>query len=312
MAEDIKMKLIKAFGELRGNVKVTVVIVNYNAGAILINCIQRVLASSSNIDIIIVDNASSDASLTNAATVFQDIENLCIYQSANNLGFARANNYVYSLIQSDYILYLNPDCYIEPSTIQNMLALMETHPGAGMAGCLILNEDGSEQKGCRGLTPTPWRSMMQILQFYRLFPQAKTFQGYTLNHMPLPKAPIKVELISGAFMFARRQAISEVGLLDEHYFLYCEDYDWFYRFQQKRWEILFTPNLIITHLKGICGKKTPTRISWYKTKGMLYYYKKFFQKNRFSLITGFIKFTILSRFFIVLIVNFLKRQPKPN
>lgn len=307
MAKKINSTVIKAFGGYRKTPRVSIIVVNYNAGSTLSKCIHHVLASTVDTDIIIVDNASSDASISEAMRNFGHVDALSIYHLEENVGFSRANNFTYPLVESDYILYLNPDCFIQRDTIQNMLELMDAHPDCGMSGCLIINEDGSEQRGCRGLTPTPWRSMMQILQLAQYFPKIELFSGYTLNHLPLPTEPISVELISGAFMFTRRSAIAEVGLLDEHYFLYCEDYDWFYRFREKDWDILFSPHSFAMHLKGVCGRRVSRKILWHKTRGMLHYHQKFFQKNSFFLKNWFIKSMIISRFFILLSSSLLKR-----
>jgi hypothetical protein len=86
-----------------------------------------------------------------------------------------------------------------------------------------------------------------------------------------------VEAISGAFMFVRREALEQVGPLDEGYFLHCEDLDWCMRFQQAGWQVLFVPDVEVTHYKGHSSKHQPIKILWHMHRGMVRFYRKFFR-----------------------------------
>jgi GT2 family glycosyltransferase len=181
-----------------------------------------------------------------------------------------------------------------------MVAAMAADPATGMAGCLVKNPDGTEQVACRRSIPTPWRSVIRILHLKKLFPRLSLFKGFDLRYQPLPTTPTYVEAISGAFMFAKRTALNEVGLLDPGYFLHCEDMDWFMRFHQSGWKILFVPNVVITHIKGACSQKEPIKVLWHKHKSMVRFYRKFFLKKypRILLlpvvISVWLRFTLLS------------------
>lgn len=260
---------------------VSVVIVNYNAGSFLLECVRRVLASESvAVDVYLSDNASTDTSLNQLkrSTLIRD-PRLHLIENTENLGFAKGNNVTLSCIKSDFILFLNPDCYIETDTIYSMLTTMEHYPEAGMAGCLIQNFDGTEQVGCRRYIPTPWRSFVQILKLDQLFKNDPRFFNFNMNKEPLPFGPVAVEAISGAFMLVRRTALEAVGPLDEGYFMHCEDLDWCLRFTQKEFKILFVPNVVIQHAKGISSQTRPLRVEYYKHKGMVRFYLKFFKKE---------------------------------
>ncbi len=91
----------------------------------------------------------------------------------------------------------------------------------------------------------------------------------------LPRQAVAVEGISGAFMLVRREALEEVGPLDEGYFLHCEDLDWFYRFREADWEVLFVPEVAVTHVKGACSGTRPLLVLWHKHRGMVRFYRKF-------------------------------------
>ncbi|HFK3113531.1 TPA: glycosyltransferase family 2 protein [Legionella pneumophila] len=278
---------------------VTVVIVNYNSGKMLLECIKQVLANTVPVKIIVSDNASSDDSLRLLTDAYQDNQDIRIHKNHANLGFSAANNAVYPMIDTPFILYLNPDCFIGENTIEHLLQVMNDYPDAGMAGCLVTNPDGTEQAGCRGLTPTPARVFNQMLKLEKFFPNNSKFSGYLLSDKPLPDHPLEVELISGSCMFIRKKTIDEIGLLDAKYFLYCEDYDWFYRVIQGGWKIIFTPQTKVTHIKSYSTQQIPIRVLGYKAKGMWRYHNKFFKNDSSFFSTLLVRIGILSRLFVL-------------
>jgi len=258
------------------NLQASIIIVNFNGGELLTECVRSVLASSVPIEVFVSDNGSTDGSIHYLQNAKQD-KGLYIEKNGANLGFATANNRVIPTAKGEYLLILNPDCLIQPDTLEKMLAHMELHPEVGMAGCLIRNLDGSEQPGCRRRIPTPWRTMVRILCLDRAFPNHPMFESVLMHQKALPEKAVYEEAISGAFMLVRRSAMEDVGLMDEGYFLHCEDLDWCMRFRQKGWKILFVPDVAITHAKGACSHDRPVRVEWHKHKGMVRFYRKFFR-----------------------------------
>ena len=260
---------------------VSVVIVNYNAGAMLAECVRSALASTVPTHVYVCDNASYDDSIEYLRAAIVADERLTIVENSRNLGFARANNFVLPRCRTQYVLFLNPDCVIRPETIERMIAMMDAHPAAGVAGCLILNPDGSEQPTCRRYIPTPWRAVVRMMRLHRIFPNRVLFQPWSMSGEPLPQVPVAVEALSGAFMFVRREAMDEVGYMDEGYFLHCEDLDWFMRFRQAGWEVFFAPNVRVVHWKGFSSKAHPIKVEYHKHRGMVRFYNKFF-RDRYS------------------------------
>ena len=256
--------------------KVTVIIVNYNTGNLLVEAVNRVLSSSIPVEVYVSDNGSIDDSLEHLESRFSSYTNVHIIKNNTNLGFSKGNNVALPFIFTDYLLFLNPDCLIETDTIEKMLVAISDHPNVGMAGCLILNTDGTEQVGCRRTIPTPWRSLTRVLKLGRIIKNSAVFKDFNLTGTPLPMLPIDVEAISGAFMLVRRCALDRVGPFDPQYFLHCEDLDWCMRFTQAGYRILFVPNVTITHVKGSCSVNRPIFVEWYKHKGMLLFYRKYF------------------------------------
>ncbi len=255
---------------------VPIIIVNFNGGDLLTECVRSVLTSSVPVEVFVSDNGSTDGSIHFLKTVIND-ERLHIIYNNKNLGFAKANNRVLAGTKGDYLLFLNPDCLIQADTLKRLIAEMDSRPDVGMAGCFLRNLDGSEQAGCRRRVPTPWRTLVRIFFLDKLLPNHPKFQNISLSLTPLPGKPIGVEAISGAFMLVRRTAMDDVGLMDEGYFLHCEDLDWCMRFRQKGWKILFVPEVEVTHAKGTCSHTRPVRVEWHKHKGMVRFYRKFFR-----------------------------------
>ncbi len=280
---------------------VSIIVVNFNAGMLLEKCVRAALASTARVEVIVVDNGSGDGSIYHLRQQVND-KRLTIIENFANLGFARAVNIGLDQSLDDFALLLNPDCIICPDTLAKMLHEMQTHPEAGIAGCLIRNRDGSEQAGCRRRVPTPWRSVVRTFHLERVVPNHPKFESIVMHHQPLPSRPVYEEAISGAFMLARRTAINDVGPMDEGYFLHCEDLDWCMRFRQKGWKILFVPYVEVLHEKGRCSANRPIRVEWHKHKGMTRFYRKFF-RHQYSIllmvcvITGvWLRFLVLTAY----------------
>lgn len=276
---------------------VSIIIVNFNGGQLLHDAVAAALSSTVPVEVLISDNGSTDGSLNTVYQAFSKDQRVHIISNGSNLGFSRANNIALKKkTQGEYVLLLNPDCIIKPDTIAQMLAVMEGHPDVGMAGCLIRNPDGSEQPGCRRAVPTPWRSLIRVLHLNKMFPNHPRFRTFLLHQEPLPLSPEPVEAISGAFMMIRHQAIKEVGLLDENYFLHCEDIDWCMRFRQAGWNILFTPTSEVLHYKGACSKNHPIGVLYHMHRGMIRFYRKYFRRQYPLPLMAIVISTVWARF----------------
>ncbi len=255
---------------------VSAVIVNHNAGALLIECVSVALAQAE--QVIVVDNDSSDASMELLATHFAAEERLVMLCTGKNLGFAVGCNLGLALATQLHVLFLNPDCLLGEGALRRLVEVLDSDLNVGMVGGLLTNLDGSEQGGGRRAAPTPWRSFVRAFGLVRLSDRwPKLFFDFHLHKQPLPVAPIEVEAISGALMLVSRAAIDAVGNWDEAYFLYCEDSDWCMRFRQRGWKILFVPDAPALHHHGHCSRARSIFAEWHKHKGMVRFYRKFFR-----------------------------------
>jgi GT2 family glycosyltransferase len=272
------------------------IVVNYNAGTFLRACVESLVNCPMDIEIIVVDNASTDRSLAS----LDGLSEIKTIQNAANLGFATACNLGAQAATAPYLLFLNPDCYFEPGTLVKLLDAMQAQKHVGMAGGLLVNADGSEQAGGRRAIPTPWRSFVRVFGLARFAPRwPRLFFDFNLHQQALPDHPIEVEAISGACMLVSREAMIEVGSWDEGYFLHCEDLDWCMRFRQKSWKILFVPAARITHALGVCGRSRPLFVEWHKHKGMIRFYLKFFRHQYPGILMAVVMLGVWLRFTLV-------------
>lgn len=279
------------------------IVVNYNAGPILKETICSLLDSAAVDQVIIVDNNSSDHSTEDVERWAGSAARLLCIRNNKNLGFAKACNLgIAAAGEADDLLFVNPDCIVDSKALAVLLDGMKSTPQAGMVGPLILNNDGTEQAGARRSVPTPWRSFVRAFGLSRLSKRyPRLFSDFLLYKQPMPDVPVDMEAISGSCMLVRRAAISDVGLLDESYFLHCEDLDWCMRFRQKGWKIMFVPDARVIHYKGVCSKNRPIFVEWHKHKGMMYFYKKFFRHQYPGILLWMVGVGVWLRFCVVML-----------
>jgi GT2 family glycosyltransferase len=277
-----------------------VIIVNYNSGILLLDCVSSVFVAGA-ARVIVVDNQSTDDSLEHLERVVKN-ERLVVIRNDKNLGFATACNIGAKISSAHSVLFLNPDAVLAADALTKMVAVLNTANDVGMVGGFLCNPDGTEQPGGRRVFPTPKRAFMRAFGLSRLsrfFPEV--FSDFLLDKEPLPSKPIPVEAISGACILVKREAMEDVGLFDTGYFLHCEDLDWCMRFRHKGWKVMFVPDAIVTHLWGACSRNRPYFVEWNKHCGMTLFYKKFFYHQYPGLLWGLVVAGIWFRFVLVII-----------
>ena len=282
-----------------------VIIVNYNAGEWLTRAIESVLKYSDAV-ITIVDNDSSDQSVKTAQQKYQNNDRVSWILNIENKGFAAANNQVLTNLREDFAVLMNPDCEISEDTIPLLLQAFEQHPTMGLASCKILNEDRSVQKTCRRRFPTPWSSFVRMLGLHVMFPNNTAFSNFDYGDRDFKQEVEFVEAISGAFMMVRKQALQDVGLLDEAYFMHCEDLDWCKRFELSQWKVGFESQTSVVHAKGVSSRSRPIRVLWTLHTGMNRFFDKFYRSEFSLLIRGLTKLGICCSFIARSVVAMLK------
>lgn len=260
--------------------KLSVLIVNYNVRAFLENTLATVAKAVAGIEseIIVIDNASSDGSVEMLRGKFPSVK---VIANEKNVGFAAANNIGMRIATGEYFLLLNPDTIVQEDTVGVMLDFFKDHPEAGLAGCKILNPDGSLQLACRRSFPTPWVAFTKIFGLSSLFPRSPLFGRYNLTYLD-PDRMHEVDAVSGSFMFLRRGAFEQVGGLDEQFFLYGEDLDWCYRVKKSGWKIFYVPATQIIHYKGQSIRRSEIDEVEHFYEAMRVFVRKHFERGVFS------------------------------
>lgn len=240
-----------------------IVIVNYNTREDLGRCLDSIATNEGAFSrrVIVVDNGSTDGSGDLVRRAYPWVE---LIASPKNGGYAYANNLglralgfgepVEAQMRPRYALLLNPDTILPPDALQTMLAYMDAHPEAGIAGPRLVRLDGSLDRACRRSFPTPAVSFYHFVGLGKLFPQSPRFARYNMTYLD-EHVETEVDAVVGAFMLLRREALEEAGLLDERFFMYGEDLDLCYRIKQRGWRVLYNPAVTVVHVKGAASRK---------------------------------------------------------
>ena len=224
-------------------ITLSIVIVSWNTCQLLQRCLRSIEDEIAgwpqwHVETFVVDNASTDDTVQMVREEFPWVKLLV---NEANAGFAAANNQAIHLCNGRFILLLNSDTEIHPGALEILLAFMEAHPKAGAAGARLLNGDGSLQPSCQPML-TPEREFWRLSFLDELWPRA-TYRMERWDRW----APRRVEVIKGACLLLRRQALDEIGLLDDRYFMYTEEVDLCYRLMEAGWQLWYVPAARVTH-----------------------------------------------------------------
>ncbi len=254
-----------------------VVVINHNAGTRLEACVRSLWEARPR-RIVVVDNGSTDGSLNLLERDLLGDGRVLIVRNGANRGFAWACNRGLRRTGAPFVLFLNPDCHVEPDAPGRLALALAEDSRAGAAGGFLCNPDGSEQPGGRRLFPSPWTGFWSGFGLSRWAGGGRAWD-YRLHREPLPTGPTAVDAVSGACLMVKRDALAAVGTWDEGYFLHCEDLDWCMRFHRAGWTVLFVPEARVTLWRGTCGRARFWFVEWHKHRGMVRYFNKFHRER---------------------------------
>lgn len=237
-----------------GTPDVSILIVNYNVKDYLLQCLRSIDARADDLDVqvVVVDNASSDGSVDELRALYPHVTWVPL---SENLGFGRGNNVGLEHCTGRYVLFLNPDTIIGQDTLSTMVAYLEDHPEVGLAGCKVLNPDGTFQLACRRGLPTPWASFCKLFGLQSLFPRSRLFAQYNLTYRSIDET-YDVDALIGAFMIGPASVVRAADGFDPAFFMYGEDLDLCYRIQQQGYRIRYVHTTSIVHFKGESTKRS--------------------------------------------------------
>ena len=275
-------------------IDVSLIIVNWNTSKLLFDCLNSVYKTGSSfaIELIVVDNGSTDDSVEMVAKCFPQVR---LIKNNRNMGFARANNQALSISRGRYFLLLNSDTIMLPGCIDKLVDIADRHSELGIVGPRVLNMDGSVQ--------VSWGSFPSIL--------SELMGGYfrTRHVVVNVQEAFDVDWVLGACMLVRSKTVADVGKLDDDYFFYSEEIDWCYRIKKRNWKIWYITNAEIYHLGGGSTQMGSLAHLVRLYRGKLLFFQKHHGRFRTTLLRfGLALANAVGVFRRVLILNWLYRS----
>ncbi len=234
-------------------------------------CLQslREAKDEGSFEVVVVDNASEDGS---ADMVESEFPEFVLLRQYTNLGFTGGHNLAIEQAKGRDVALLNSDTVVHPGAIRTIIAYMGAHPETGVVGPKLLNPDGSLQMSCRRF-PNPVAAAFRNTWLGRMFPNNRYVREYLMADFEHDQ-PREVDWVSGAALFIRREVIEKIGLLDDEFFMYCEDVDYCKRTWDAGFKVVYLPDAVITHAIGKSSDQVPNRMIARFHLSMLRYYRK--------------------------------------
>lgn len=253
------------------NIDVSIVIVSWNTAGITCDCLTSIYKQTKSLtfEVIVIDNASTDGSQEMIKTEFPQVK---LIENKGNCGFAAANNQGMEIAKGRYILLLNSDTEVLDNSIEATVNFADKHTEAGVVGCRVLNPDKTLQPTCF-MFPSLLNLFLAATYLYKIFAKSRFFGRERMSWWDRSDQR-EVDVVTGCFMLVRKDAIEQVGMMDERFFVYGEEADWCYRFKEAGWKTLFTPEAEIIHYGGQSSKRAATEMSLQLRGSILKFIKK--------------------------------------
>jgi len=255
------------------SVDLSVVIVTWNARKYMPDCLKSIQQQDTHalsMEIVVVDNASSDST---AELIHQNFPTVKLVQSEVNLGFARANNVGISHTTGKYLFLINPDVIVLPGCLKHIIDALEAEPSVGLIGPRMLGPDKTVRRSTMRF-PTPWNSFCRALALDSLFKRSKLFGGFLMtdfNH----NRTADVDILNGWFWAVKREALDRVGGLDDHLFMYGDDLDWSYRFHRAGYRNVYCATAEAIHFGGGTTAKAPVYFYIERQRANIQFWRKY-------------------------------------
>ena len=247
-----------------------VIVVSHGAEALLRNCLRSLEEHPAQgaMRVTVVDSGSPDGTPEMVEREFPSVRLL----RRGNIGFSAANNLVLRESDARAVLLLNPDTEVYPGTLDAALARLWSAERIGMVGVKLVTKSGTLDHACKRSFPTPLSALAHFTGVGRADGASSAISQYRATQLG-DDEPGEVDAVNGAFMLCRAEAVREVGLLDEGYWLYMEDLDWCHRFWDAGWRVFYEPGGTALHVKGASsgGRRGPRQeIAFHRGMGRFY------------------------------------------
>lgn len=271
-------------------IDLSIIIVSWNTGPYLRRCLESLEEArdlfSHRFEVFVIDNGSVDGSQQMVESEFAMVQ---LIRNNQNLGFARANNQGLALARGRYLMLLNPDTQVRPTALSELMSFMENDQTAGAAGPKLLNPDGSLQISCYPV-PTLVRELWRMLHLDRLHPLAAYPPSWWQSGQPLP-----VDMVQGACLMLRREALRQVGMLDEGFFMYTEEVDLCLRLRNVGWRVYWVPSAEVTHYGGQSTRQSSEAMFLELYKSKILFFRKHYGRAAAAIYKGILTATSLAR-----------------
>jgi GT2 family glycosyltransferase len=259
-----------------------VIVSSTGARELLRACLESLRANppaSAPMCVHVVDNASTDGTPEMVRDEFPEV---MLHALDWNSGFCVANNLVLRTTEAPFVLVLNPDTEVYAGALDHMLELMRARPDVGMSSCRLARRDGTLDHAAKRSFPTPLSALAHFAGVGRRNRAPRWLAQYRAPELG-EYASGEVDAVNGAFMLVRQEALRDVGLLDEGYWLYMDDLDWCFRFHEKGWKVWYDGAVTVMHVKGGTTLRKSHRglrhnIAFHRSMGR--FYRKFYAGSR--------------------------------
>jgi len=252
----------------------SIILVNWNTRGYLERCLESIFASDlPESEVIVVDNDSHDRS---TKMVEEDFPSVIQIKNPSNRGFAKACNQGISQSRGNYLAFLNTDILIFKDTFSEILRFMDSHIEVSMVGPKILSPDGTIQRSFMRF-PNLRNTFFRAFALDKLFNKSKIFGEYLMTYFTSTE-PAEIDILNGCFWVVRREAVANVGPLDERFFIYSEDKDWCKRFWDKGLKIIYLPSSSAIHFEGGSSSLDSLRFNREMLISNIKYWNKHFGK----------------------------------
>ena len=258
---------------------ISVVIVSLNTRDVLRDCLRAVYreAGSLQVQVIVVDNASTDGS---PAMIEREFPDVVMLLSQVNLGFGRANNLGFKSALGRYVVLLNSDAFLTEESLKRSVAHMDANPSVGVGGGRLIGPDGSWQPSAR-MFPTVFNHLFVLSGLASRFPQSRLFGHFDRTWANEGEAAA-VDWVPGAYSILRAEALAAAGAFDPRFFLYYEEVDLCKRIKQKGYSVWYWPDIVVVHIGGESSRqikslelsRSGAQLTLWRMRSMLLYYRK--------------------------------------
>jgi N-acetylglucosaminyl-diphospho-decaprenol L-rhamnosyltransferase len=245
---------------------VSIIVVSADSGPSLRDCVNSVLACTLPLELVLIDNASTDGVPQAIARARESDARFKVIYNRANLGFGPAVNRAAAQTRGQTLVILNPDCLLEQTSLQRLLDILATEPKAGLLGAVVCDRQGVPDPASYRRDPVLARALSTLFK--------RNDEGVNIDG-PMPDHVVETEAVSGALMLMPRRVFEWMNGFDEGSFLHCEDLDLCRRVRDAGWRVLLAGDVHVLHGKGGSSRHRPVFVSYYKHRGMWRWFRKF-------------------------------------